>query len=216
MVQSEREYAVLVPVKPPAHGKSRMRGVTDAVRRELATAFALDTIAACVASRRVARVLVVTDDAAFALRCAESGAVALPDGAGSGLNATLVQAAQEAHRRWPELTPVALCADLPALRSTELDEALAAVADDDAWFVADADGTGTTAYLARVAGFSPQFGVDSAAAHAATGALPLRGDWPTLRRDVDDLIDLEVARPMGLGAHTRTVVQTHLDPPAHG
>ncbi len=40
-------YVALVPVKPPALGKSRLVGLEDDVRRALAAAFALDTVAAC-------------------------------------------------------------------------------------------------------------------------------------------------------------------------
>ena len=40
-------YVVLVPVKPPAVGKSRLAGLGDDERRELAAAFALDTVEAC-------------------------------------------------------------------------------------------------------------------------------------------------------------------------
>ena len=49
------QYAVLVPVKPPAHGKSRLVGPPDDLRRELAAAFALDTVAACLAADRSTR-----------------------------------------------------------------------------------------------------------------------------------------------------------------
>ena len=45
-------YVVVVPVKPPAHGKSRMSGLPDEQRSLLARAFALDTVAA-VARRRL-------------------------------------------------------------------------------------------------------------------------------------------------------------------
>ena len=43
-----QKYVALVPVKPPALGKSRLVGLTDDERRTLAAAFALDTVAACV------------------------------------------------------------------------------------------------------------------------------------------------------------------------
>ena len=45
-----QEYVVLVPVKPPAVGKSRLVGLPDETRRELAAAFALDTVSACLAT----------------------------------------------------------------------------------------------------------------------------------------------------------------------
>src|SRR5262249_55623791 len=101
-------FVALVPVKPPALGKSRLVGVADEVRRGLAEAFALDTVAACVAATCIARVLVATDDAAFSLELAALGAVTIPDGVAMDLNGTLRQSAAEARRRWPELVPAAL------------------------------------------------------------------------------------------------------------
>src|SRR3954452_4788739 len=59
----DHAYAVLVPVKPPAVGKSRLVGLGPDTRRALAEAFALDTVTACLAAQQVAEVLVVTDDA---------------------------------------------------------------------------------------------------------------------------------------------------------
>jgi hypothetical protein len=53
---------VVLPVKPPAFGKSRLTGLPDEQRRELAEAFARDTARAAVATVGVAAVLVVTDD----------------------------------------------------------------------------------------------------------------------------------------------------------
>ena len=197
-----QQYVVVVPVKPPAFGKSRLVGLTDALRRDLAEAFALDTTAACLAAARVARVLVVTDDALFAARFAALGCTSLPDGDSSGLNAALRQAVAEARRRWPDLVPAAVLADLPALRPDDLDAALAAVVPGGPTVVVDAEGTGTTLYTAPYDDFDPAFGPDSAQAHRVAGALALPGQLSTLRRDVDDLDDLRQAAALGLGPET--------------
>lgn len=196
-------YVVLVPVKPPAVGKSRLVGLSVDDRRELAAAFALDTIAACTGAAKVGAVLVVTDDAAFAAAEAALGHDSIPDGVAGDLNATLRQAAAEAARRWPGSVPVAVCADLPALRPAELDTALSELAAGEAAFVADSEGVGTTLYTASYAAFDPRFGHASAAVHAATGARALTADLPGLRRDVDDLDDLRAALELGVGARTR-------------
>ena len=198
-------YTVVVPVKPPAHGKSRMSGLPDEQRSLLARAFALDTVAAVLASPSVRAVVAVTDDFRFAADLSAAGCVVLPDGVSGDLNATLVQAAFECVRRWPTAGVAAVCADLPALRTTDLDEALAAVPGSRAAFVADTGGTGTTMYAARaIADFAPRFGVGSAAAHRAAGAIALDGDWPSLRQDVDEVVDLGRALLLGVGKHTRS------------
>jgi 2-phospho-L-lactate guanylyltransferase len=194
-------YVALVPVKPPALGKSRLVGLADEERRALAAAFALDTVAACVAATRVAEVLVATDDAAFSLELGALGAVTIPDGVAMDLNGTLRQSAAEARRRWPGLVPVALTADLPAVRAEDLDAALGDVAGGPA-YVADADGLGTTLYAAPHERFQPRFGPGSAHAHDATGARPITLALPRLRRDVDDLDDLRDALALGVGPRT--------------
>jgi 2-phospho-L-lactate guanylyltransferase len=199
------QYAVLVPVKPPAHGKSRLVGLDDERRRELAAAFALDTVTSCLAAERVGAVLAVTDDASFSRRLAELGCASIPDGVAGDLNATLRQAAAEARRRWPTLVPAAVCADLPALRAGDLDAALDGTAPEGPSFVADASATGTTLYTAPLSSFEPHFGPGSRMAHLATGAVEIEGPLPTLRRDVDDLDDLREALALGVGPHTRAL-----------
>jgi 2-phospho-L-lactate guanylyltransferase len=196
-------YVVLVPVKPPAVGKSRLVGLSDQTRRELATAFALDTVAAAREATAVTTVLGVTDDAALAAELRRLGCDAIPDGVAGDLNATLRQAAAEAARRWPGALPVALCADLPALRSHELDAALSDVTAGEAAYVADAAGVGTTLYTAAHELFAPSFGARSASVHAHAGARAVTLDVPGLRRDVDDLDDLRDALELGVGPRTR-------------
>ena len=200
-MQQAQPYVVLVPVKPPAVGKSRL-GPPGDERRGLAAAFALDTVTACLGTASVAEVLAVTDDAAFAREMAVTGCRVLPDGAAGDLNASLRLAAAEALRRWPRLRPAAVCADLPALRSEDLEAALREGAEHPAAFVCDAARLGTTLYTADHHDFAPRFGPDSRSVHLADGAVELRGAWPTLRQDVDDLADLRRAATLGLGDHT--------------
>lgn len=203
---SDQKYAVLVPVKPPALGKSRLVGLDDQVRRRLAEAFAQDTVAACLAASSVAAVLVVTDDVRFSTVLSRLGSTAIPDGVAGDLNGTLRQAAAEAHRRWPGLVPVAICADLPALRPADLDQTLARVVAPHACFVPDADGVGTTLYAASFEEFDPRFGPGSRDAHLDAGAVELRDAAASVRRDVDDLDDLRDAVALGVGSRTAAAV----------
>ena len=195
-------YVVLLPVKPPGVGKTRLESLP---RAQLARAFALDTATAALASAAVARVLSLTDDAGFASVLSDLGCAAIPDGVSGDLNASLVLAAVEAARRWPDLTPVAICADLPCLQPADLD---AALAERDGWprFVADASGIGTTLYTAPLDEFAPRFGPRSAALHEDGGAWPVAGDLPRLRHDVDDLANLAAAVRLGLGEHSAAAV----------
>ena len=198
-------YVVLLPVKPPARGKSRLE-VDPVRRRALAAAFALDTARACLAGTRVRAVLAVTDDARFADDLRAAGCETIPDGVGGDLNESLRQAAAEARRRWPDAVVVAVCADLPALQAGDLDVALPDPAPAGAWFVADQEGTGTTLYAAAYPLFDPHFGRGSRQAHLDTGAREVSGTLASLRRDVDDASALAQAADLGLGAHTRLVL----------
>lgn len=200
--------AFVLPVKPPAAGKSRLRE-DDERRTALAAAFALDTAAAAARTPGVVGVLALCDDHVFAGRLREAGCVVVPDAVPGNLNATLQQGAHEAVRRWPGSVPVALCADLPALTVRDLGDAVAQALErvaDGPVFVEDAEGTGTSLYAARLEEFDPRFGAGSAHAHVVAGALALQGALPTLRRDVDDADDLRAAAALGVGAHTATLL----------
>ncbi|MBC2933335.1 2-phospho-L-lactate guanylyltransferase [Nocardioides sp. zg-1228] len=199
-------YVVVVPVKPPAHGKSRLTGLGDDERRALAEAFALDTVQAAAATPGVDAVLVVTDDHRLAAAVRTLGCAVIPDGVSDDLNATLVQAAAEVTRRWPGAVPVALCADLPGLRPVELAGVLAEVREQVAAgrsaFVRDRSGAGTTLYAAAAGRFDPAFGPSSASRHEQAGAVEVGSRATSVRTDVDDADDLETVLLAGVGPHT--------------
>jgi 2-phospho-L-lactate/phosphoenolpyruvate guanylyltransferase len=203
-----RRFGVVVPVKPLSVAKSRLAELGDRTRRELVAAFAVDTVQAALESPVVAGVLVVTDDVELARSLTDLGVAAVPDGTSGDLNGTLRQGAAEVVRRHPGTAPVALCADLPCLRSSDLTAALTGAPAAEAAFVADNDGTGTTLYTAPdLARFAPRFGPGSRAAHLEGGAVELEVpvDSP-MRRDVDTPDDLLKARTLGVGARSAWVV----------
>ncbi|MBQ1056039.1 2-phospho-L-lactate guanylyltransferase [Micromonospora sp. C32] len=200
---SEARWTVVMPVKRLGAAKSRLRGALPGVpHEELALALAADTLRAARACPAVAGVLVVTDDARVRAAADAAGARVVAD-PGAGLNAAFRHGAAAAG---PRAAVAGLTADLPALRPAELAAALRAT-QGVRGFVADAPGGGTV-LLAAPAGvpLAPQFGPGSAAAHAASGALPLAGDWPSLRRDVDTPADLATAAGLGLGPRTAALL----------
>lgn len=204
MSTNDTAYGVIVPVKPVSVAKSRLAGLGDRVRRDLAAAFAADTVTAATRADLVATVLVVTDDHRLARRLSGLGAEVLPDGTSDDLNGTLEQAAAEVVRRSPGLRLAALCADLPALRHDELDRALARAPEDRMGFVADVEGLGTTLVTApSLDSFRPGFGTASREAHLEAGAGEIDADGlPGLRRDVDTPEDLVAALGLGIGPST--------------
>lgn len=193
----------LVPVKNLAAAKSRL-DVAPAVRRTLAAAFAIDTVAALLGTRGVRGVVVVTDDEAIAVRLGRLGARVVPDPLGD-LNDALCHGAQSAGDQWPGTATVAVCADLPAATPRSL-EALLRMAPAGEAFVADAEGRGTTILLSSAATpFRSAFGAGSRAAHVATGMQDLSDNQQVadgLRRDVDTLADLRSALALGAGPAT--------------
>ncbi len=200
---SEARWTVVMPVKRLPAAKSRLRGALPGVpHEELALALAADTLRAARACPAVAGVLVVTDDARVRAAAGAAGARVAAD-PGAGLNAAFRHGAAVAG---PRAAVAGLTADLPALRPAELAAALRAT-QGVRGFVADAPGGGTV-LLAAPAGvpLAPLFGPGSAAAHAASGALPLAGDWPSLRRDVDTPADLAAAAGLGLGPRTAALL----------
>lgn len=195
-------WGVVVPVKRLDVAKSRLAAYGDAVRRELALAFAADVVAAARACSAVTQVLVVTDDPAAAHVLAALGAQVAPDSPDAGLNPALSHGADLLRERDPRLGVVTVSADLPALRPVELAATLHAVPDGGRAFVADSSGSGTTLLAAAApAALLPSYGSGSAERHRASGARQLRGT-PGLRRDVDTPEDLRDALALGVGLRT--------------
>ena len=191
-------FALLMPVKTLTLAKSRLEVSHPGQREPLMRAFALDAIAAAARSSAVAQVYVVTDEPGFDI----GDAIRLPDEGDGDLNRALHHASLRVRLLDPSLGVAAMCADLPALQTADLDTALAA-GMTPRWFVADASGAGTT-LLAAGPGvdLDPHFGPGSARRHEDSGATPVRAAVPTLRMDVDTGADLALARDLGVGVRT--------------
>ncbi|WP_382304659.1 2-phospho-L-lactate guanylyltransferase [Herbiconiux sp. UC225_62] len=203
-------WAVVVPVKGTAAGKTRMApGLDPRQRMLLVEAFALDAVSALTASALVDRVIVVTDAAAELSGSLRSlGAEIVPD-PGAGLNAAVAAGIEAARASvvpgQAESAIAALLGDLPCLVTPDVDDALERASGHPLAVVPDAEGTGTTLITALPgADLVPRFGAGSAARHRDAGHAVL--DIPadsTLRLDVDTEADLAAALALGVGPHTR-------------
>lgn len=201
-------FGIVVPVKPAGRAKTRLSPLGDDVRRELAVAFAADTLTAVLDCAAVSAVLVVTDDAMLAQDLRFPGVRVIPDGA-DDLNESITQASLELQRTHPGIRPAALLSDLPALQASELAAALMHAGDEVA-FVADADAIGSTLAIGRAGEpLTTRFGPQSRQAHLDAGSKEIMLDLPTLRRDVDTADDLVRARELGVGARTAYVLTVH-------
>jgi len=194
-------WRVVVPVKDPRHGKSRLARAVGADRESLSRAIAADTLEAVVDAVGAASVVLVTADPTLGTTWSARG-VHVVDDPGTGLNDAVSAGMRHAG---PGARVAALLGDVPSLDAASLRSALEAAASVEESFVPDADGTGTVLRCGR--GFTPQFGTDSAARHEADGAVRLELPLPRLRTDVDDARSLARARRLGLGPATRTVLE---------
>ncbi len=198
-------WAVVIPVKPAAVGKSRLAdGLPGGVdRAALARAIALDTIAAAAQAAGVDEVVVVTaDDEVDAAASALARVRVVRETEPRGLDAAV--AAGVATVEAPGRGRAAMLGDLPALAPEDLADALERGASVERGVVADSEGTGSTLVTA-VPGvpWLSAFGVDSFARHRARGFVAL--DVPadsTLRRDVDTAAHLAAAAVLGVGSRT--------------
>jgi 2-phospho-L-lactate guanylyltransferase len=203
---------LVITVKTLDRAKSRLLGAADrgrgdrAAHEALALALVRDTATAAASTPDVRRVLVVTSDPTVAGALVSDGIESTPDVPDLGLNAAYEYGAYLLLRDDPTATVGALQSDLPALRTEELAAAIAESAGRRA-FCADRQGTGTTLLLARPGGpLDPRFGPGSAAAHTASGAVPVGADLSSLRCDVDTEDDLTVACALRVGRHTAGVL----------
>ena len=220
---SDPHWVLVVPLKDPRRGKTRLAGwLEPGPRAELVRAMVADTLAAAAGARLVERIIVVTEDPAAARaarRVGDRQAVVevVGEPVPGGLNPAVRAGIDRAHAVAVDLAVGVLLGDLPALRAADLDSALAEAGRHRLAMVVDAAGTGTTLLTGGPGQrLDPAFGPGSAAAHADRGhvRVPL-GPGSGLANDVDYPADLDAARLLGLGSRTRRVVARIAPLPVH-
>lgn len=200
---------LIIAVKRLDAAKSRLAAAfAGRVRERVVLAMLLDTIAAARGVSGIDPITVVTPDAVAAAAARDLGARVVPDPTPPGHHDPLNNAIRAACAAFAPATTnfVVLQGDLPALRSAELGAALDAAALHARSFVADRQGSGTSALFAFGVPLDPRFGTDSARRHRNSGAVELAGEWPGLRCDIDTPDDLAQARSLGLGAATAAAI----------
>lgn len=195
----------VVPVKGLADAKTRL-ALPPAQRRDLALAFALDTVEALAGCQTVVEVVVVTADPVVARHVRRPGVRVVAEQEHGLLPA--VHAGIRAATGWhPHAGVLLVPADLPCLRAVDVADVLRSPAGPAGAFVPDRSGTGTTlVHHPRGPGgvvAVPQYGPGSAARHVAVGLRALTDAPRRARQDVDTLDDLHDAARLGAGAATR-------------
>lgn len=203
------DVGLIIAVKRLADAKTRLAPMFAGGNRErVVLAMLLDTIAAARAVTAVHSITIVTPDDTATAAVRALGAEVLPDPTPAShpdpLNNAILVASAAVATRTPNIA--VLQGDLPALRTIELEEALAQARSHARSFVADRHGNGTAALFAFGAPLDPRFGTDSAHRHRDSGAVELTPAWPGLRCDIDTPEDLAAARRLGVGAATAEAI----------
>lgn len=195
----------VVPVKLLTGAKTRLALPAER-RRALALAFALDTVAALLASPLVSGVLVVTSDPVVERHLRRHPVRLTPD-PGTGLGPAVHRGIRLARQWAPTVGVVVVPADLPCLRGQDVTLVLQQAAVTRGAFVPDRSGTGTTLLWCPPGRPAlAQYGPDSAAGHRALGLHTAYGAPPRARLDVDTVQDLHEAVALGTGAQTAAAV----------
>ncbi len=190
---------ILIPVKNLALAKQRLAGVLDqASRTELAQAMLLDVVDAVSAVRNRPPCALVTGDP-FAIELAHRyDFEIIADSGNPGETGAIERATNLCVDRGVESTLV-IPADIPLIRSLELEQILANTPHEGSLLVPAADGRGTNAAFRRPANLFPlRFGNDSFRPHLAaarsTGKPCTVLKFAGIGRDVDNPSDLEHLR----------------------
>lgn len=197
-------WTIVMPVKSLDLAKSRLSPAATA--RDLAFAFFQDAVDAVVGSPLTQRVVVATGDPIITRWALHRACVVVSDAGYPGINAAAQMAASHGA---PATSVAVMVSDLPAVTSAAVTAALTLAASHPVAFLTDAEGTGTTMWMAEAGQeIATSFGAASRAAHRSAGAVDLveaygdlAGLWPA-RRDVDTVADLARAQDLGVGFHT--------------
>jgi len=188
------ETWALIPVKSPEQSKTRLLSVLQPQERvRLSRAMFLDVLGAVAAATAIDRVAVLTSDPDIAGLAEQLGHTVLDDRDDDELCSGLNSAARELEERGAT-TLVVLPADLPTLKSTDLDELLQRHQSGVSLCPAIRDGGTNALVCSPPAAINFRFGPDSAQRHldtaAAAGLNTQRLAMPAFFRDIDVADDL--------------------------
>lgn len=204
--------AVLVPLRAPGEGKSRLAAVLDPDQRAALAVAMLADVTAAVTAAGLDEVLVVASGRRAAAAGIDLGLPVLVDPPDcQGLDDALATAAT---RVGPHRDLLVVAADLPRLGPQDV---LAVLAPNVEVVVAPTVGGGTGALLRRPAAvIATAFGPGSARAHRelalAAGVRAAHVDRDGIQHDVDTFADLAALHQFELGVHTAAVLPGLLGP----
>ena len=183
---------IIIPVRSPEEGKSRLSGVLDAGgRAAIVEQMFRKVLDAALALGEPARCHVVSGSPLLLELARQKGATPIRETV-RGLNPALTAAVSHME---PDLPVMALHADLPLLETNDLTAMAEALSRAEVVAASDHAGLGTNALLLSRPGLIPYaFGVESLARHLAlaerAGLRFARIDRAGLSTDIDEPVDL--------------------------
>lgn len=198
-------WAVFLPLKQFATGKSRLGTIPTDLRISLIKAMANDVIDALLPMSDISRITIVGVSHLDLTSNSDSRIDSIPIREPLDINADLQLAIGSEHK-------IAIfLPDLPSLTSTEIRLALDLATSHQTSFIADQNGFGTTAFFSTIGKVSTRFGLNSAEAHRKDGANELKDPiFKGIKADCDDLADLLSTNKSELGSATRSLMEHHL------
>lgn len=202
--------AVLVPLKPLAEAKSRLRDAfDDAARADLVRAMLTDVLAA-VRGAYGGPVYLVTSGGEYDTIADRFSVERFPD-LGTDYNSAVLEALRS-ERVLGAGAAIVLPADLPRATSEDISDTIEALRDAEVVLVPAQDGGTGLLGLRPPDAIAPAFGLASAEAHRdaalRAGRLLTVLDRPSLARDIDTVADLAID-PAALGAATSAFLAQH-------
>lgn len=209
---SRQETWALIAVKRFEFAKTRLAAaLPSSARAMLAEAMLEDVLAALAGSSALNGALVVTSDPAAAAIARRAGAAAMNDAQDAGVNAAVAQGLR-CLERWHAARVIVVPADVPLLKSSEVD-AVAAALDQSKVVLTPAERDGGTNILALspIDAIAPAYGPDSLKRHAkaarAAGIEPRIMPFSGAGLDIDVSRDLEALARHGAGTRAAALLR---------
>jgi 2-phospho-L-lactate guanylyltransferase len=198
-------WAVFLPLKQFATGKSRLGSIPIDFRVSLIKAMAVDLIEVLLQVPQISTITIVGVDHRELTNTANPKLLSFPISEPIDINSDLEMAIGDSKR-------IAIfLPDLPSVKTVEISYALELATSHKTSFIADHNSIGSTSFFSTVGKVPTYFGANSAEAHRGAQAIELIDpQFKGIKADCDDWSDLEAIDSSDLGHATRALMELNL------